>query len=103
MQQTLVQSLVQEDLTCHVAQLMSPHSRAFEPQLLNSLTKTTEAHVPYNYTGVCACALRQEEPWQWEALAPQTESSPHSPQLEKAARSNEDPAQPKINKMYKRM
>ena len=38
----------------------------------------TEAHVPR------ACALQLENPPQWEACASQPESSPHSPQLEKA-------------------
>ena len=38
----------------------------------------------------------QQENSPWEAHAPQPESSPCSPQLEKATRSNEDPAQPKV-------
>ena len=37
---------------------------------------------------------------QWEAQAPQLESGPHSPQLEKSLHSNEDPAQPKISKFF---
>ena len=45
-----------------------------------------------------ACALQQERPPRWEAHAPQPESSPCLPQLEKNPRSNEDPAEPKINK-----
>ena len=54
-----------------------------------------------------AHALQQEMPLQWEARAPQLESMSHSPQLENSQRSNEDPAQPKINKqtnkiMYKK-
>ena len=32
-----------------------------------------------------ACIAQQEKPPQWEALAPQLESSPRSPQLEKAS------------------
>ena len=31
-----------------------------------------------------ACILQQENPLQWETCAPQLESSPHFPQLEKA-------------------
>ena len=42
------------------------------PQLLNLRAATTEAHVPR------ACALQQEKPLQWEACAPELESSPHS-------------------------
>jgi len=34
-------------------------------------------------------------------LSPELESSPHLPQLEKSLFSNEDPAQPKINKIIK--
>ena len=44
--------------------------------------------------------LQQEKPAQWEARAPQLGSSPHLPQLEKSPSSNEEPAQPKINKNY---
>ena len=46
-----------------------------------------------------ACALHQEKPPQPGAHAPQWQSSPLSPQLEKAHHSNKDPAQPKINKL----
>ena len=53
-----VQSLVQEDPTC--LQLLSLTSRA--------------------------CALQQDKPPQWEAHIPQPESSPYSPQLEKATK-----------------
>ena len=45
-----------------------------------------------------ACALQQGKPPQWEACALQLASSSHLPQLEKSPSSNEDPAQPKINK-----
>ena len=41
-----------------------------------------------------ACAPQQKKPLQWEAQAPQPESSSHSPQLEKSPGSSEDPAQP---------
>ena len=56
-----------------------------------------------------AQAQQQEKPLQWEAYVLQLESSPHSLQLEKSLRSNEDPAQSKINflklffKIYKKI
>ena len=59
-------------------------SRAQEPQLLKP---------PHPR----ACALQQEKPLQWEAHAPQLESSPCSPQLETSLRSDKGPAQPEIN------
>ena len=45
-----------------------------------------------NYWADCprARAQQQEEPLRWEANAPQLESNPHSPKLEKPTRSNED-------------
>ena len=53
-----------------------PISRAVE-QLIPCAT-TAEAHMPR------ACVPQQEKPWQWEDLAPQLESGPHLPKLEKA-------------------
>ena len=44
------------------------------------VTQGNEAHV-WQYW---ACDLQQEEPPQWDAHAPQLESNPCSPQLEKA-------------------
>ena len=46
-----------------------------------------------------AHALQKEGPLQWETLILQLQSSPRSPQLEKSPHSNEDPAQPEINKI----
>ena len=43
-----------------------------------------------------ARAPRQKKPLQWEAHTPQLESSPRSPQLQKAMHSNEDPVQPEV-------
>ena len=43
-----------------------------------------------------ACAPQQEKSPQWEARAPQPESSAHSPQLEKACVKNQDPVHPYI-------
>ena len=63
MQGPWVQSLVQEDPTCHGAvacapQLLSLRSRAREPQLLSPRATTTEGRVP------TAHALQQEKPLQ---------------------------------------
>ena len=69
MQGTGVWSLVWEDLTCH---------RATKP----------EHHNYWTY------ALQQEKPPQWEAHTPQ-ESSPCSPQLEKAHMQQQDLHRPK--------
>ena len=77
-QETRVWSLVQGYSTCWGA------AKAHESQLLKPVCPR-------------ACALHREKPPQWEARAPQLESSPCSLQLEKA-RSREDPAQPKRNK-----
>ena len=82
-------SLIQEDPTCCGAAKPMRHSYwacALEPGKCNCW-----AHVPR------ACAPHQEKPLQWETLAPQLESSLHSPQLEKTPCKNEQPAQPKIN------
>jgi len=45
-----------------------------------------------------AFAVQQEKPPQGKACTVQPESSPCWQQLEKSPSSNEDPAQPKINK-----
>ena len=77
MQETQVWSLDWEDPTCSRPTKLMGHnywslrSGAREPQL-------QEAMCPR------ACALQPEKLLQWEARAPQLESSPHSPQLERA-------------------
>ena len=71
----------------HVPQLLSPHSRVFEPQLLSLCATTTKACMPQ------ACAPKTREARAW-----QLESSLCSLQLEKAMQSNEDVIEPKINK-----
>ena len=65
-----VQSLVQEDSTCHQA-TKPVLSKACRPQLLSPPTAATEVHVPR------ACALQQRKPLQQRV-------APYSPQLEKA-------------------
>ena len=47
-----------------------------------------------------AHAPQQETPPQWEACAPQLESSSHPPRPAKSPCSNEDSAEPKINKNH---
>ena len=50
-----------------------------------------------------ACALQQGKQPQWEAHPSwHLESSSHSPKLEKSPSTNEDPAQPKMNKIKKK-
>ena len=73
----------------HAPQLLSLCSRAWEPQ--NTAARTPTAR-----------ALQREEPPQWEARAPQLERSPHSLQLENSLCDNEDPVQPKLNKIMKK-
>ena len=93
-QETRVRSLIQEDHTCHVAA---------RPLMRHSCWACAlESGSPEAY------ALQQDRPPQWEAPACQLErrsrslqleSSPHSPQVEKSPSSNEDPVQPRINKI----
>ena len=84
MQETWIPSLSQKDPTSHgETKLMCCNYWAHALQLLKP---TASAH-----------ALQQEKPPQWETHAPQLESSPWTPQLDKVVRSNEDPAQPNIN------
>ena len=84
-----VQSLGQEDSTCHGAtKPMMLCSRVWEPQLLK--LALPEAYAP-----------QQENPLWWEAPTPELESSPYSPQLEKSLHSHKDPAQPRINTFLK--
>ena len=73
----------------HAPQLLSLCSRAWEPQL---------PKISYS----SAQAPQQEKPPQWEASAPQLESSPWLLQLQKSLHSNEDPAKRKKQKKEKR-
>ena len=54
---------------------------------------------PLKPTHLRACAWQREKSLQWEALAPQLQSSHRSPQLEKACAETKTPAQTKINKI----
>ena len=95
MQETRVWSLIWEDPTCQGATKPMCHNYwacALEPGSRNywAHEATAEARAP------------QEKPPQWEACAPQLESSPCYLQLEKSPSTSEDPAQPKINKIIKK-
>ena len=50
----------------------------YATEQLSQCATATEAPVPRS------CTPKQEKLLQWEAQAPELESSPHSPQLEKA-------------------
>ena len=77
-------------------QLLSLCSRAQELQLLNPCSATTEPREQRALSR--ARAPQQEKPPQWEASALRLERSPCLLKLRKSQRSNEDPAQSKINK-----
>ena len=64
---------------------------------LSPRATATEAHAPR------AQALQREKSLQWEACPWQLESGPCLPQLEKSPCSNENLAQPKINKIKKNL
>ena len=95
MQETQVWSLVQEDPTCLGATKPVYYTywvcvlEAWKPKLLKP--KHPRAR-----------ALQQEKPLQWEAFTLQLQSNPSSQQLGKSPPSNEDSAQPKINKITKK-
>ena len=84
MQETRVWPLVWEDPTCHRA--TKPVHHNYWACTLEPEDRDYWAHVPQLLNCVCsrACAPQQEKPPQRQALASQLESSPRSPQLEKA-------------------
>ena len=98
MQGTWVRSLVREDSTCCRAAKPVCHNcwvcalelgaTATRPECCNF----TESHVSR------VCALQKEKPPQWEAFAPQLETSSHSLQLQKAHEKRRRPRAAKINK-----
>ena len=107
-QGTWVRALVREDPTppgatkpmrhnywARMPRLLSLSSRAHEPQLLSPHATTTEARAPR------ARAPQEEKPPQWEAHALQRRVAPAHRNQRKPAHSNEDPMQPKINKINK--
>ena len=85
MQETQVQTLIWEDLTCR---------RATEPMHHNYWACALEPREPQLPKPECprAHAQQKEKPPQWEAHTPQLKSSPHFLQLEKSLCSNKDAA-----------
>ena len=99
MQEAWVQFLVQEDPTHHAAAKLMSHNYwacALEPRSRNYWSRRATV-----IKSKCRrdCAPQKEKPLQWEAHSLQLEGSPCSPQLDKSLHSNEDPAQPKANKL----
>lgn len=97
MQETWVQSLIQEDPTCHGATELVCHSCwtcAPKPANHNHWAHAWQLLKPPHPR---TRAQRPEKPPQWEARAPQRESGPSSPQQRKAQQ--QEPVQPKINKI----
>ena len=76
----------------HVPQLLSLCSRIQELKLLSPRATNTEAHSPES---PCSTTREATAVRSWCTTL---ERNPHSPQLEKSPRSNEDPVQSKINK-----
>ena len=95
MQRKSVWSLVWEDPKC--GGTTKPVRRNYWGGAPEPKDHSFWAHVQQLLKPACpgVHTLQQEEPPQ-EAPAPQLETSPCSPQLEKA-HSNKDPAQPKLN------
>ena len=69
----------------HITEQLSPMCHSFWAYALEPGSHNCWAHVKQLLKPSCprACALQQEKPLQWEAGAPQLESSPCSLQLEK--------------------
>ena len=93
MQETQIQSLIWEDLTCF---------RATKPMCHNYWACTLEpvSHSYWNPPVPEPCAPQQEKPLQWEAHVPQLGSKPRVPQLRKApAATKTQQPKPKIKKL----
>ena len=82
-------SHVPRSMQARAPQLLSLRSRAQALQLLSHVPQMPKPASPRGR------ALQREKPPQ-RALAPQLESSLHSPQLEESPHGTEDPAQPKL-------
>ena len=92
MQETQVWSLVREDSMpqsywAHIPQPLSLCSRAHKPQLLSLCAATTEAHT-------CRACAPQQAAMRSPYTA--TESSPHSPQLQKTCWNQQRPTTVKV-------
>ena len=84
----------------HTAGQLSPCTTITEPELQSPRAATTSLHAAA--TEACAsraCALQREKPLQWESHALQWRVAPHW-NRRKPVCSNEDKAQPKINKTF---
>ena len=75
-------------------QLLSLCSRVRGLQLLSPRAATTEACVPQSLRSTAGETTAVRSRW------PQPDNSPCLPQLESCPRSNKDPAQPKISKLF---
>ena len=100
MQETWVQSLIQEDPAC--CRATNPVCHSYWVCVLQPRSHKQCAYVPQllKPTSPRARAQHQEKSPQWEACAPQLESSLCSPHLEKSPCSHDDPEQSKIVHFY---
>ena len=89
MQETWVQTLVQEDSRC---------CEATKPVRLNYWAREARLPKPEHSR---ACAPQEKSP-QWEARTLRLKGSLHSRQLEKPTHSDGDAAQPEINTVLKK-
>ena len=80
----------------HATEQLSPWATTIEPVLQTPRSTLLRPAWPR------ACALQWKKPPWREACALQLESSPCFPQLEKRLRSSKDPAQPELNKIFKK-
>ena len=77
---------------------LSPCSATLQPGSQNYRAHILELPKP---SCPASCHLQHEKPPWWEVCAPQLESSPCSPQLEKARKAVKTSAQPKVNRYMK--
>ena len=100
--ETQVRSLVGEDPTC--CETAKPRCHSYRACALEPRSCNCWAHMLQlpKHKHPRACNLQQEEPLQWEACVPQQESPPLDATRENPL-SNEDPAQPKINRTFKKI
>ena len=96
-QETWVQSLIQEDPRCSGANKPVHHS--YWACTLETGNHNYWAHMPQLLKSMCprASALQQKKLPDWEAHAPPLDSSPCSLQPKKSPCSNKDPVQTVIN------
>ena len=100
MQETRVQSLDQEDPTCHRAAKPMHHNYRACAQSLGAPATEFTCHNYWSPCALQACSAAREAT-ATRSPYPEMNSSPCSPYEEKSPCSNRDPAQPKINKYIK--